>query len=124
MQSGLLIYPLVCFVVWIVSLYALLTVLRAPVIWNLKFLKGSRDTWEERELSVSANLSNQFEWPTLFLAICVLLMSQYQTLNPVYIWSAWIFLIGRAATADPGCCQVAWDFVDEPDVNSYLIFTN
>lgn len=95
MPSGLLIYPLVCFVAWIVMLYALLTLLRAPAVWNLRVSKGNVEAWINRESKVSANLSNQFEWPILYFAICVLLISQYQTVNPAYIWAAWIFLFGR-----------------------------
>lgn len=107
MQSDLLIYPLFAQILLTVLLYALLTVFRAPVVWGVglggktggtaesKKGRHGESSWDIVGSKVSANLSNQFEWPTLFYAICILLMCQFQTLNPAFIGAAWLFVFGR-----------------------------
>lgn len=94
MDSSALLYPMVFHVGWTALLYVALTVLRAPTIWGLDTRSGRlarRAAWEPR---VSANLSNQFEWPLLFYVCCVLLL-QTGKVDPGLVLLAWIFVAGR-----------------------------
>jgi len=95
MPSALLIYPLLAHILWMVLLYILLTAFRAPAVWGIGATISSEARWRVYEPRVSANLSNQFEWPVLFYAICILLMSVSQTINSAYVWAAWLFIVGR-----------------------------
>ncbi|RDX36373.1 hypothetical protein DZA50_04730 [Kangiella sp. HD9-110m-PIT-SAG07] len=93
MNSNLLIYPMLAHVLWVAFLYVLLTVVRAPAVWG--FLKSKKKSWAGVELRISANLSNQFEWPLFFYAVCVLLVSQGSGADSVQVWLAWVFVVGR-----------------------------
>ena len=95
MQSELLLYPLLSHILWVVALYTLLTVFRAPAVWNIGSARKNDSRWKSLESKISANLSNQFEWPVLFYLICILIMSTHQSINPLYIWLAWVFVFGR-----------------------------
>jgi len=97
MQSELLIYPLMAHLGWIVFLYATLTVFRAPDVWKIGADVNGGNPWKELERKVCANLSNQFEWPVLFYAICVLFIAKTQFINPIILWAAWLFILGRIA---------------------------
>ncbi len=55
-------------------------------------LPGDRLVQVERR--ISANLSNQFEWPVFFYAACLLLMGLAME-GRVPLWLAWIFVGGR-----------------------------
>ena len=44
-------------------LYLLLTVARAPKIWGIGQRSDGSNRWASIEPRISANLSNQFEWP-------------------------------------------------------------
>ncbi len=80
-------------IAWVVLLYALLTLVRAPTVWGIR-QRGSIP-WAELEPRVSANLSNQFEWPLLFYVVCVLLIVQGGSNDPVQALLAWVFVAGR-----------------------------
>jgi len=95
MSPDNLLYPLLLHLVLVVLLYSLLTLFRAPSVWNIGARQDGSNPWEGVETRVSANLSNQFEWPVFFYAICVLLISRGVELSPVYVWLAWIFIAGR-----------------------------
>jgi len=75
-------------------LYVLLTVVRAPSVWGLGRRADGTHPWAKLESRVSANLSNQFEWPVFFHAACLLLIGQ-QMLEPLHLWLAWLFVGGR-----------------------------
>lgn len=47
------------------------------------------------ESRVSANLSNQFEWPVFFYIACLVLMMKALDSNIVSIALAWVFIVGR-----------------------------
>ncbi|MEM9689535.1 MAG: MAPEG family protein [Pseudomonadota bacterium] len=81
-------------IVWVVLLYALLTLVRAPSVWGLFRSSDGGNPWADIERRVSANLSNQFEWPMLFYAVCVLLLQQH-SVDAVQLWLAWLFVAGR-----------------------------
>ena len=75
-------------------LYVLLTVARAPKVWGVGQRSDGSNPWADIEPRISANLSNQFEWPLLFYVACILLLQmQWQT-----DWAdamAWLFVGGR-----------------------------
>ncbi len=80
-------------VLWVALLYVLLTVVRAPTVWG--FIQSKKEAWAEVEPRVSANLSNQFEWPLFFYVVCVLLVTQGSVVEPAQVWLAWVFVGGR-----------------------------
>lgn len=88
-----LIYPMVAHVALAATLYALLTLVRAPKIWGLWQLPDGSNPWAKFEPRISANLSNQFEWPVLFYAACVILLASEASQAAVAL--AWIFVGGR-----------------------------
>ena len=83
-------------------LYALLTVARAPKIWGIGQRPDGSNPWATLEPRISANLSNQFEWPLLFYAACLLLI-QGQAESSTAVLLAWVFVIGRLAHT---CVQI------------------
>jgi hypothetical protein len=89
----LLILPMAAHVALAVFLYVLLTAARAPAVWGVGRMSDSGNPWAAVEPRISANLSNQFEWPLLFYAACLLLMQLQATSSAVVL--AWIFVIGR-----------------------------
>ncbi|AOE50347.1 MAPEG family protein [Kangiella sediminilitoris] len=93
MSSKLLLLPMLTHVIWVALLYVLLTVVRAPAVWG--FIKSKKDSWAEVEPRISANLSNQFEWPLFFYVICVLIISMGNIIEPIQFWLAWVFVGGR-----------------------------
>ena len=74
-------------------LYVILTIARAPTIWGLGRAADGSNPWAQAERRVSANLSNQFEWPMLFYVACLLHMQSGTGGLPVVL--AWIFVGGR-----------------------------
>ena len=91
-----LILPMAMHVALTALLYALLTVARAPSVWGLGKRADGSNPWNSIEPRLSANLSNQFEWPVLFYAACLLII-QYQLENATVVLLAWIFIGGRIA---------------------------
>lgn len=96
MQSAvhLLVYPMAAHVAWSAMLYAWLTVARAPKIWGIGRTADGSNPWAEIEPRISANLSNQFEWPLFFHLACLLLI-QAGPASAVALWLAWLFIAGR-----------------------------
>ena len=76
-------------------LYAFLTLARAPSVWGIGRRKDGSDPWKNIEPKISANLTNQFEWPLFFYAICLILMNYGNEISASYIWLAWLFIVGR-----------------------------
>lgn len=77
-------------------LYVVLTIARAPKIWGVGQRADGSNPWASVEPRISANLSNQFEWPLLFYVACLLLM-QNQSAEPLAALLAWLFVVGRVA---------------------------
>lgn len=86
-----IIYPMSVHVLFIALLYALLTIARAPKVWNIG---TDKNTWQKLEPRISANLANQFEWPVLFYVVCMLLLMKGLE-SQVTIGLAWLFCFGR-----------------------------
>ncbi|WP_449447550.1 MAPEG family protein [Thermomonas brevis] len=74
-------------------LYAFLTVARAPAIWGVGRRADGSNPWGAVEPRISANLSNQFEWPLFFHAACLILLQL--PANGTSVWLAWLFVAGR-----------------------------
>ena len=89
-----LILPMAVHVALAAWLYVLLTVVRAPAIWGIGRLPDGGNPWAKIEPRISANLSNQFEWPLFFHVACLLLLMQSEP-SRASIALAWIFVIGR-----------------------------
>ena len=82
-------------IVWCALLYALLTIARAPVVWGVGQRKDGSNPFSNIQPKISANLSNQFEWPLFFYIVCVLLIVMGEPIDSVQIYLAWVFVIGR-----------------------------
>lgn len=87
--------PMLIHILLVAILYVLLTVMRAPKIWGIGVNPDGTNPFAKLEPRVSANLSNQFEWPVLFYAICVVLIARPELYQPIYLWCAWVFVLGR-----------------------------
>ncbi len=77
-------------------LYLLLTIARAPKIWGIGQRSDGSNPWASIEPRISANLSNQFEWPLFFYTACLLLILG-PSINSAAPALAWIFIGGRIA---------------------------
>lgn len=74
-------------------LYVLLTIARAPAVWRIGRAADGSNPWAGVEPRISANLSNQFEWPLFFHVACLLLMLAGPGQAAVVL--AWVFVGGR-----------------------------
>ena len=101
-MSQQLIYAMAAHAAWAALLYVLLTVFRAPSIWGLGRLPDGSNPWARLEPRVSANLSNQFEWPLLFYSACLLLI-QLEKVGRLVLVLAWVFVGGRVLHS---CVQI------------------
>lgn len=75
-------------------LYVMLTAARAPSVWGIGRRADGSNPWAEFEPRISANLSNQFEWPLFFYAACLLMLAQHAVGAPQLVL-AWVFVGGR-----------------------------
>lgn len=100
--SSSLLYPMAAHVGMAALLYAALTVARAPTVWGLGKRKDGSNPWAAVERRISANLSNQFEWPLFFYAACLVLL-QRPLVGELELLLAWLFVLGRVAHS---CVQV------------------
>lgn len=89
-----LILPMAAHVGLTSFLYVLLTVARAPKVWGIGQRADGSNPWAAIEPRISANLSNQFEWPVFFYAACLLLI-QNQGEGNAAVLLAWVFVLGR-----------------------------
>jgi len=92
-MSQSLILPTAAHVALAGLLYVLLTVARAPAVWGIGRRTDGSNPWASVEPRISANLSNQFEWPLFFHVACLILL-QLQPV-PVATTLAWVFVAGR-----------------------------
>jgi hypothetical protein len=88
-----LIFPMAVHVAWSAFLYVLLTIARAPAVWGVGRRPDGSNPWASVEPRISANLSNQFEWPLFFHAACLILL-QFPS-QPGALALAWVFVAGR-----------------------------
>ena len=90
-----LIFPLFTHVLLCTVLYAFLTVARAPAVWGVGQRKDGSNPFSNIQPKISANLSNQFEWPLFFYIASVLLIATGEPIDSVQIYLAWVFVVGR-----------------------------
>lgn len=96
MTSSLLLYPMAAHIGLTAILYALLTIARAPSVWGCGRAPDGSNPWASTERRISANLSNQFEWPLFFYVACLLLL-QRSLAGQLELSLAWLFVVGRVA---------------------------
>jgi len=88
-----LLLPITAHVGLAAALYGLLTLARAPAVWGVGHRADGSDPWAILEPRISANLSNQFEWPLFFHVACVILLRTEP--GALAIGLAWAFVAGR-----------------------------
>jgi len=88
-----LLLPMTAHVALAAFLYVLLTIARAPAIWGIGRRADGSNPWVKVEPRLSANLSNQFEWPLFFHIACVVLMLLGTGTTAIAL--AWVFVGGR-----------------------------
>ena len=93
MNAGL-IYPMAAHVALAASLYAALTVARAPAVWGIGTRPDGSNPLAQFEPRISANLSNQFEWPLFFHVACLLAIL-LRLSEQGFLALAWLFIVGR-----------------------------
>lgn len=74
-------------------LYMLLTLARAPAVWGIGRRADGVNPWAAVEPRISANLSNQFEWPLFFHVACLILLQLEPSATAIAL--AWVFVAGR-----------------------------
>lgn len=92
-MSSPIILPMAAHVALVAMLYVLLTAARAPSTWGIGRRPDGSNPWAQLEPRISANLSNQFEWPLLFYVACLVLMQSPVDATAVVL--AWVFVGGR-----------------------------
>ena len=93
-MSHLLFFPMTAHVALAACLYVLLTLARAPTVWGVGRRPDGSNPWARFEPRISDNLSNQFEWPVVFYAGCIVLLVQHET-GRLAVTLAWVFVVGR-----------------------------
>lgn len=93
-MSHPLILPMTMHIALAALLYSALTIARAPKIWGIGQRADGSNPWASIEPRISANLSNQFEWPLFFYIACLLLI-QLEASSQTAVALAWIFIAGR-----------------------------
>lgn len=96
MTTHALLLPMATHVALTALLYALLTLARAPKVWGIGQRPDGSNPWADVEPRISANLSNQFEWPLFFYTACILLL-RGQSVEGIVVALAWVFVLGRVA---------------------------
>ncbi|TMP28485.1 hypothetical protein CWB99_11265 [Pseudoalteromonas rubra] len=98
-----LLTPMLMHILLCAVLYVLLTVARAPAVWGLGSRQDGSNPFEDIQPRISANLSNQFEWPIFFYVVCLVLIFTGEAINPIQVYLAWGFILGRCVHS---CVQV------------------
>ena len=90
-----LIAPMFMHILLCALLYVSLTLARAPSVWGVGKNKDGSNPFADIQPKVSANLSNQFEWPLFFHVVCALLIALGEPISNSQVSLAWVFVIGR-----------------------------
>lgn len=90
-----LLKPIFLHILMCAGLYAFLTIARAPAIWRIGAKQDGSNPFGEIQPRISANLSNQFEWPVFFYVVCLILMFSDNPISTAQISLAWVFVFGR-----------------------------
>nr|WP_297355015.1 MAPEG family protein [uncultured Caldimonas sp.] len=92
-MSQALILPMTAHVALAALLYVLLTIARAPAVWGVGRRPDGGNPWAAVEPRISANLSNQFEWPLFFHVACLVLLQLEVGAEALVL--AWVIVAGR-----------------------------
>lgn len=92
---NLIFLPMLVHISLAVMLYVLLTIVRAPKVWGIGANPDGSNPFAKLESKVSANLSNQFEWPVLFYAACIIVIARPEFYQSILLGFAWLFVFGR-----------------------------
>ena len=87
--------PVVAHIFWCALLYASLTVARAPAVWGVGRKVDGSNPFQNIQTKISANLTNQFEWPVFFHVLCVMLYLEQSAVTSTMMLMAWAFVTGR-----------------------------
>ena len=90
-----LLAPMFMHILLCALLYVFLTLTRAPSVWGIGKNKDGSNPFADIQPKVSANLSNQFEWPLFFRVVCALLIALSEPISNSQVFLAWVFVIGR-----------------------------
>ena len=90
-----LIAPMFMHILLCALLYVFLTLARAPSVWGVGINKDGSNPFADIQPKVSANLSNQFEWPLFFHVVCALLIALGEPISNSQVFLVWVFVIGR-----------------------------
>jgi hypothetical protein len=90
-----ILLPMALHVVWCATLYVLLTLARAPVVWGIGRRTDGSNPFADIQGKISANLSNQFEWPLFFHIFGVILIATGNQEQSTYVLLGWLFIVGR-----------------------------
>ena len=90
-----LIAPMFMHIFLCALLFVFLTLTRAPSVWGVGKNKDGSNPFADIQPKVSANLSNQFEWPLFFHVVCALLIALSEPISNSQVFLAWVFVIGR-----------------------------
>lgn len=90
-----LIIAMAAHVAWAAFLYVVLTVVRAPSAWSIGVRSDGSNPMADIEPRVSANLSNQFEWPLVFYVACLIILFRQDAASEAQVTLAWLFVAGR-----------------------------
>ena len=90
-----LIAPMFMHIFLCALLFVFLTLTRAPSVWGVGKNKDGSNPFADIQPKVSANLSNQFEWPLFFHVVCALLIALGEPISNSQVSLAWVFVIGR-----------------------------
>ncbi|AMJ98360.1 hypothetical protein AVL55_09410 [Alteromonas macleodii] len=90
-----LITPMFMHIFLCALLYVFLTLTHAPSVWGVGKNKDGSNPFADKQPKVSANLSNQFEWPLFFHVVCALLIALGEPISNSQVFLAWVFVIGR-----------------------------
>ena len=90
-----LLTPMFMHILLCALLYVFLTLTRAPSVWGIGKNKDGSNPFADIQPKVSANLSNQFEWPLFFRVVCALLIALSEPISNSQVFLAWVFVIGR-----------------------------
>ncbi|NKW90772.1 hypothetical protein HGG65_14235 [Alteromonadaceae bacterium A_SAG4] len=90
-----LLTPMFMHILLCALLYVFLTLARAPSVWGVGKNKDGSNPFGYIQPKISANLSNQFEWPLFFHVVCALLIALGEPISNSQVSLAWVFVIGR-----------------------------
>jgi hypothetical protein len=95
--TSAILWPMLAHIAWVFMLYVWITVARARAVKSGEIDYSAFLLGREEPLAIARitrNLANQFELPTIFYALVVLLIALGQV-TMFDVIAAWVFVIGR-----------------------------